>query len=155
MTDGVRRMRTDTKVEDKARSKRLFGNLLGTLQQFKKDDKNARTSAAVSCSKLCTTSLIFQAKKREEISERIASKIRTETSLHHDIVEAERELKSLRVSTDHAEVVLRHKEAAVCESCSCVHSGLTLRCLLVMRHSVRSANSFIPPLLLRPLCNSK
>ena len=41
-------MRVDAKVEDKARSKRLFGNLLGTLQQFKKDDKTSRTSEAVS-----------------------------------------------------------------------------------------------------------
>ena len=49
-------MRQDAKVEDKARSKRLFGNLLGTLQQFKKDDKNNRGSEAVSgSSRLCTS----------------------------------------------------------------------------------------------------
>lgn len=41
-------MRTDARVEDKARSKRMFGNLLGTLQKFKKEDKTSRTSEAVS-----------------------------------------------------------------------------------------------------------
>lgn len=40
-------MRTDAKVEDKARNKRLFGNILGTLNKFKKEDKTSRTSEAV------------------------------------------------------------------------------------------------------------
>ena len=38
----------DTTREDRARGKRMFGNILGTLQRFKKDDKNLRTSDAVS-----------------------------------------------------------------------------------------------------------
>lgn len=42
-----RRARTDVKKEDKARSKRLFGNILGTLQRFKKEDKSQRGSEAV------------------------------------------------------------------------------------------------------------
>lgn len=42
-----RRPRAEAKKEDRARGKRLFGNILGTLQQFKKEDKTARTSEAV------------------------------------------------------------------------------------------------------------
>jgi hypothetical protein len=42
-----RRARVDTTREDRARGKRMFGNILGTLQRFKKDDKNLRTSDAV------------------------------------------------------------------------------------------------------------
>jgi hypothetical protein len=41
-------MRTDARVEDKARGKRLFGNLLGTLQKFKNEEKTTRGSEAVS-----------------------------------------------------------------------------------------------------------
>lgn len=48
-TDLDRRARAEPKKEDRARGKRLFGNILGTLQQFKKEDKSARTSEAVSC----------------------------------------------------------------------------------------------------------
>ncbi|ORY35583.1 hypothetical protein BCR39DRAFT_510904 [Naematelia encephala] len=95
----AKRMRTDAKVEDKARSKRLFGNLLGTLQKFKKEDNKARSSDS--------------AKRREQVSERIASKIRSETNLHHEILEVEKELKTLRIGTDSAETVLKHKEAAM------------------------------------------
>lgn len=43
-----RRARTDSRQEDKVRGKRLFGNILGTLNKFKKEDKSSRTSEAVS-----------------------------------------------------------------------------------------------------------
>ncbi|WWC90705.1 uncharacterized protein L201_005642 [Kwoniella dendrophila CBS 6074] len=95
----AKRMRTDRKVEDKARSKRLFGNILGTLQKFQKEDKSSRTSEA--------------AKRREETSERIAAKLRSETTLHNDIIESEKEIKSLRMNTESAEYVLKHKQVAL------------------------------------------
>jgi hypothetical protein len=47
------------------------------------------------------------------VSERIAARIRSETNLHHEIAESERELKTLRIQTDSAEYVLKHKEVAV------------------------------------------
>lgn len=47
-----RRARVDSRQEDKARGKRLFGNLLGTLQKFQKEDKSSRTSEAVGSTKL-------------------------------------------------------------------------------------------------------
>ncbi|CAD6577548.1 MAG: hypothetical protein TREMPRED_001976 [Tremellales sp. Tagirdzhanova-0007] len=95
----AKRMRTDAKVEDKARSKRLFGNLLGTLQKFKNEDKSSRTSEAV--------------RRREQVSERIATKLRSEATLHHQIAESEKELKSLRITTESADFVLKHKDAAM------------------------------------------
>jgi hypothetical protein len=66
-----------------------------------------------SCTFNITRELMQQVRKREEISEKIQKKIRSETTLHQDIQDAERELKSLRISTDSAEYILRHKEAAV------------------------------------------
>ncbi|KAK8854785.1 hypothetical protein IAR55_003524 [Kwoniella newhampshirensis] len=95
----AKRARTDTKKEDKARGKRLFGNLLGTLQKFQKEDKSSRTSEA--------------AKRREELSSRIANKLRSETNLQRDISEADKELKALRIATESAEYVLKHKEIAL------------------------------------------
>ncbi|WVQ81812.1 hypothetical protein IAT38_003939 [Cryptococcus sp. DSM 104549] len=95
----AKRPRTDVKKEDKARGKRLFGNLLGTLQQFKKDDKSSRVSEA--------------AKRREEVAERIAKKLRSETKINHDINEADKELKSLKAQTEHAEFTLKQKDAAM------------------------------------------
>ncbi|WWD19069.1 hypothetical protein CI109_103527 [Kwoniella shandongensis] len=95
----AKRARTDTKKEDKARGKRLFGNLLGTLQKFQKDDKTSRTSEA--------------AKRREELSSRIANKLRSETNLQRDISDADKELKALKIATESAEYVLKHKEVAL------------------------------------------
>lgn len=111
-----RRARVDTTREDKARGKRMFGNILGTLQQFKKDDKNLRTSDAVGQPHRCRVPAKAdkQAKKREQLSERIATKLRSETNLHTEILEKEKELKGLRISTDSADFVLKHKEATVC-----------------------------------------
>lgn len=43
-----RRAKVDTTREDRARGKRMFGNILGTLQRFKKEDKSSRGSEAVS-----------------------------------------------------------------------------------------------------------
>jgi hypothetical protein len=94
-----KRVRRESRVDDKARGKRLFGNLLGTLQKFKTEDKTSRTSEA--------------AKRREEVAGRIAAKIRSENNLHHEIAESERELKTLRIQTDSTEYVLKHKDAAV------------------------------------------
>lgn len=111
-----RRMRTDAKVEDKARGKRLFGNLLGTLQKFKNDDRSSRTSEAASppfLSPALNIDVDFQAKRREQVSERIATKLRSEATLHHEIAESEKELKTLRIATDSADFVLKHKDAAV------------------------------------------
>ncbi|WVR00011.1 hypothetical protein IAU59_007153 [Kwoniella sp. CBS 9459] len=95
----AKRMRTDARKEDKARGKRLFGNILGTLQKFQKDDKSSRTSEA--------------AKRREQVSERIAAKLRSESALRNEIADSEKELKSLRISTESSEYVLRHKEVAL------------------------------------------
>ena len=47
------------------------------------------------------------------MSERIANKIRSETNLHHEIAESDRELKALRIQTESAEYILKHKEFAV------------------------------------------
>ena len=60
-----------------------------------------------------------QAKKREQVSERIANKLKSETTLHHQIVESERELKSLRIATDSAEFNIKYKDVAVSETSSC------------------------------------
>ena len=111
-----RRARVDTTREDKARGKRMFGNILGTLQRFKKDDKNLRTSDAVGLPHRCRVlpKADNQAKKREQLSERIATKLRSETNLHTEILEKEKELKGLRISTDSADFVIKHKEATVC-----------------------------------------
>ncbi|RXK41126.1 hypothetical protein M231_01529 [Tremella mesenterica] len=95
----AKRMKIDSRQEDTARSRRMFGNLLGTLQKFKKEDKTSRTSDA--------------AKRREQVSERIASKIRTENSLNQEIADNERELKTLRIQTGSVEFVLNHKQAAM------------------------------------------
>lgn len=43
-----RRQRTASKGEDRARGKRLFGNLLGTLRKFQDDEKSSSKSEAVS-----------------------------------------------------------------------------------------------------------
>ncbi len=53
-----------------------------------------------------------QAKRREQVSERIATKLRSEATLHHELAESEKELKTLRIATDSAEFVLKHKDAA-------------------------------------------
>ncbi|KAK4684148.1 hypothetical protein P7C73_g6051, partial [Tremellales sp. Uapishka_1] len=95
----VKRMRVDTRAEDRTRGKRLFGNLLGTLQKAKNEDKSSRTSEA--------------AKRREQLSSRIAEKLRSETTLHHQIIEYERELKQLRIATDSSDYVLGQKEVAM------------------------------------------
>lgn len=55
----------------------------------------------------------MQVKRREEISEKIQNKIRSEANLHHEIAESERELKALRIQTDSMEYILKHKEVAV------------------------------------------
>jgi molybdopterin-biosynthesis enzyme MoeA-like protein len=55
----------------------------------------------------------MKAKRREQVSERIATKIRSESNLHHEIQEAERELKTLRIQTDSTEAILKQKEIAV------------------------------------------
>ncbi|WVN85913.1 uncharacterized protein L203_101066 [Cryptococcus depauperatus CBS 7841] len=91
-----RRART---ADDKARGKRLFGNLLGTLQKFKTDDKSSRVSEA--------------AKRRAEVSERIEKKLRSENALNHEISETDKELRSLRIATEHAEAVLKQKDIAM------------------------------------------
>ncbi|WVQ74929.1 hypothetical protein IAR50_004537 [Cryptococcus sp. DSM 104548] len=85
--------------DDKARGKRLFGNILGTLQKFQKEDKSTRGSQA--------------AKKREEVSERIAKKLHQETALNHEITETDRELKALKIATEHAETTLRQKDVSI------------------------------------------
>jgi hypothetical protein len=110
-----RRPRAEAKKEDRARGKRLFGNILGTLQQFKKEDKTARTSEAVSWPPVYVAlrRAHTQAKRREQVKERIENKIRSEASLHTDIAETDRELKGLRIHTESLEYVLKHKEAAV------------------------------------------
>ncbi|WWC71560.1 uncharacterized protein I206_105518 [Kwoniella pini CBS 10737] len=95
----AKRMRTDRKVEDKARGKRLFGNILGTLQKFQKDDKSSRTSEA--------------AKRREQVSERIAAKLRSENTLFNEIAESEKEIKTLKISVESSEYILKHKEVAL------------------------------------------
>lgn len=56
----------------------------------------------------------IQAKRREELSERITKKLQSETALNHDIQETDRELKTLRIATETAEAVWRQKEIAVC-----------------------------------------
>lgn len=53
-----RRVRADTQKEDRARGKRLFGNILGTLQKFQKEDKTSRKSEAV-CLPLCTSLTLY------------------------------------------------------------------------------------------------
>ena len=43
--------------------------------------------------------------------------MRSETNLHTEILEKEKELKGLRISTDSADFVIKHKEATVCLLC--------------------------------------
>lgn len=50
------------------------------------------------------------------MAERIQNKIRSEATKHHEIAESERELRTLRVQTDSAEHVLRHKTLAVSQT---------------------------------------
>jgi len=57
------------------------------------------------------------------VSERIATKIRSESTLHHEIQEAERELKTLRIQTDSTEAVLKQKEIAVSTGLLMVANG--------------------------------
>ncbi|TYJ53090.1 hypothetical protein B9479_006271 [Cryptococcus floricola] len=85
--------------DDKARGKRLFGNILGTLQKFQTEDKSTRGSEA--------------ARKREEVSERIAKKLHQETALNHEITETDRELKGLKIASEHAEATLRQKDISI------------------------------------------
>ncbi|WOO84467.1 uncharacterized protein LOC62_06G007986 [Vanrija pseudolonga] len=89
----------DRKAEDTTRSRRMFGNLLGTLQKFKDDDGKSRGSEA--------------AKRREQTSARIAERLRSETTKQHAIAETERELKALKVAGESAVYVLKHKEIAL------------------------------------------
>ncbi|XAO25683.1 hypothetical protein I312_104511 [Cryptococcus bacillisporus CA1280] len=91
--------RVRSNADDKGRGKRLFGNLLGTLQKFKTEDKSSRVTEA--------------AKRREELSERITKKLQSETALNHDIQETDRELKTLRIATETAEAIWRQKEIAL------------------------------------------
>ena len=147
-------MKPDAKVEDKARGKRLFGNLLGTLQKFKNDDKSSRTSEAVGTAiwREVHSLMWCQAKRREQVSERIASKLKSESTLHHDIAESERELKNLRIMTDSAEFVLKHKDAAVSNPESLLQHGVDddrcpLDMLLYDRHQSSCILPFHFPLL--------
>lgn len=39
--------------------------------------------------------------------------MKSETSLHTEILEKEKELKGLRISTDSSDFVIKHKEATV------------------------------------------
>ncbi|OXB36773.1 hypothetical protein J007_03461 [Cryptococcus neoformans] len=91
--------RARSNADDKGRGRRLFGNLLGTLQKFKTEDKSSRVTEA--------------AKRREELSERITKKLQSETALNHDIQETDRELKTLRIATDTAEALWRQKDIAL------------------------------------------
>ncbi|KAL7424093.1 hypothetical protein Q5752_001678 [Cryptotrichosporon argae] len=95
----VKRVRTDRTDEEKARGRRMFGNILGTLQRFQKDDKTTRQSEA--------------AKRREQVASRIEAKLRSETTLHADIQATDKELRALKVAADSAEYVLRHKTIAL------------------------------------------
>lgn len=83
-------------LEEKKRGQRLFGNLLGQLNKFSKEEKEAAKTARV--------------KAREEIAARVASKIQGETKRVHEISEHEKGVRSARHEYERVQTVLREAE---------------------------------------------
>jgi hypothetical protein len=88
-------------AEEKKRGQRLFGNLMGTLAKFGKEEKTRNSTEKVRAlltsfylNLTCSSSFIHsQAKKRDELANRVAMKIRSESSRVHEITGLTREIK--------------------------------------------------------------
>ncbi|KAL7413645.1 hypothetical protein BDY24DRAFT_389154 [Mrakia frigida] len=97
-TPEERRKRAAGGLDDKKRAKRLFGGLLGTLDAFKKEERQRGASDA--------------AKRRSLITDRIQNKLRTESHVMTDIATKEREIRVLRFELDKFENEFVQKSAA-------------------------------------------
>jgi hypothetical protein len=109
-------------VEEKKRGQRLFGDLLGQLNKFSKEEKEAAKTARVSARPVSRETLlrspnhhqyILQVKAREEIAARVASKIQGETKRVHEISEHEKGVRSARHEYERVQTVLREAELEV------------------------------------------
>ena len=109
-------------MEEKKRGQRLFGNLLGQLNKFSKEEKEAAKSARVSTGPSGRETItgwpehilfMLQVKAREEIAARVASKIQGETKRVHEISEHEKGVRSARHEYERVQTVLREAELEV------------------------------------------
>lgn len=117
-------------AEEKKRGQRLFGNLMGTLAKFGKEEKTRNSTEKVRAlltsfylNLTCSSSFIHsQAKKRDELANRVAMKIRSESSRVHEITGLTREIKGYRIEIERKqqEMNIREMQVSLCVHC---HDG--------------------------------
>ncbi|KAJ9105287.1 hypothetical protein QFC21_001655 [Naganishia friedmannii] len=83
-------------AEEKKRGQRLFGNLMGTLAKFGKEEKTRNSTE--------------KAKKRDELANRVAMKIRSESSRVHEITGLTREIKGYRIEIERKQQEMNIRE---------------------------------------------
>ncbi|KAJ9108084.1 hypothetical protein QFC19_002549 [Naganishia cerealis] len=83
-------------AEEKKRGQRLFGNLMGTLAKFGKEEKTRNSTE--------------KAKKRDELANRVAMKIRSESNRVHEITGLTREIKGYRIEIERKQQEMNVRE---------------------------------------------
>ena len=108
-----KRPRLDLNVNqrERKRGKTMFGLVIGTLNKAKNEDKARSASEAVCCLPSSGHPLAdaFQAKKRQEIEERLQHKLKKET----DSVRKAEEIKKDKVTANRKEEELQLKDSIV------------------------------------------
>ncbi|CDZ98791.1 Pinin/SDK/MemA protein [Phaffia rhodozyma] len=86
-------------ADEKKRGKRLFGGLLGTLDAFKKEERKRDASDA--------------AKRRELITNRIQTKLRSENTISEELATKERSARTLRLEAERKEFEVKLKSGSL------------------------------------------